>query len=70
MQRSFTLSRRSLHRTMSDPTRCFLLLLILADLAFFAVHLFYAPDGLFNDSRFRLDWDRGYAETFQYVKEF
>lgn len=68
MYPSVPLVRGSLHRTMSDPTRCFLLLLVLADLAFFMVHLLYAPDGLFDDERFRLDWDRGYAETFQYIK--
>lgn len=48
----------------------FLILLVLADLAFFAVHLSYSPTGLMDDPRFRLDWDRGYAETLQYVKEF
>jgi len=67
-----TLSRLSLslREIVEHPTKRFVLLLVLADFAFFAVHLLYAPDGLFDDERFRLDWDRGYAETFQYVKEF
>jgi len=55
---------------LEDATRRFLALVILADLAFFAVHLGYSPDGLLDEPRFRLDWDRSYAETFQYLKEF
>lgn len=55
---------------LADPTQRFFALVILADLAFFAVHLAYSPDGLLDEPRFRLDWDRGYAETYQYLKEF
>lgn len=67
---SLTFSRASLRQTIETPTIRFLILVVLADLAFFAVHLSYSPDGLMDDPRFRLDWDRGYAETLQYVKEF
>lgn len=56
-------------RSVDASTRRFLLLLLVADLAFFALHLAQSPEGMFDEPRFRLDWDRGYAETFQYLKE-
>lgn len=64
-----SLSPPSARRSLDDSTRRFLLLILLADLAFFALHLAQSPDGVFDEPRFRLDWDRGYAETFQYLKE-
>ena len=67
---SLRVSRASLRQAIEPPTISFLILLVLADLAFCALHLAYSPDGLMDDARFRLDWERGYAETFQYVKEF
>jgi len=63
-------SPASARRFVEDPTRRFFALVAAADLAFFAIHLAYSPDGLLNEPRFRPDWDRGYAETFQYLKEF
>jgi hypothetical protein len=67
---SLRVSRASLRQAIEAPTILFLILLVLADLAFCGLHLAYSPDGLMDDARFRLDWDRGYAETLQYVKEF
>jgi len=53
-----------------DPDR-FLTLLLLADAAFILLHLMHTffPE-LVGDYRFLLAKDRGYAEVFQYVKEF
>ena len=65
-----SLSRHQLRSLVKDPAVRLLVLLVLADLAFFAVHFGYSPEGLLDDPRFRLDWDRGYAETYQYLKEF
>jgi hypothetical protein len=62
-------SRDRLRRWVENPTVRLFILLVLTDLAFFAIHFGYAPEGLLDDPRFRLDWDRGYAETFQYLKE-
>ncbi len=47
-----------------------LLLLVLADLAFLILHLLYVYTDLLPTSYFSLARDRGYAEFFQYTKEF
>ena len=49
----------------------FLALLILADAAFILLHLIHTFfTDLLPSSSFSLETDRGYAEVFQYVKEF
>lgn len=65
-----SLSRYRLRSLVEDSTVRLLILLVLAELVFFAVHFGYSSEGLLDDPRFRLDWDRDYAETFQYLKEF
>jgi hypothetical protein len=50
-----------------------LLLLIITDILFMIVHVLYGfrmSTGLFYNPNFSLVQDRGYAEVFQYIKEF
>jgi hypothetical protein len=47
-----------------------LLLLILTDLAFLILHLLYTYTDLLPGNNFSLALDGGYAEFFQYIKEF
>ena len=44
---------------------CFLLLV---DALFVILHLLYGHTGLLADPAFRLDWEQGYPEIFQYAK--
>lgn len=44
---------------------CFLLLI---DALFIVLHLLYGQSGLLADPAFRLDWEQGYPEIFQYAK--
>jgi len=48
----------------------FLVLLILADLVFIFLHIFHTYTSLLPSSLFSIGRDRGYAEVFQYIKEF
>lgn len=47
-----------------------LILLILVDLAFIAIHILHKYSGLLPGYLFNIEYDNGYAEVFQYVKEF
>jgi hypothetical protein len=48
----------------------FLYILISADLLFIALDLMNTYSGYFTDEGFALEKDRGFAEVFQYVKEY
>jgi hypothetical protein len=51
----------------------FLMLLIITDIFFMlfhVLHVFHTSTGFFYDPNFSLQQDRGYAEVFQYIKEF
>jgi hypothetical protein len=48
----------------------FLILLILADSGFIFVHLLHVHTNLFSGALFSIQRDLGYAEVFQYLKEF
>jgi hypothetical protein len=48
----------------------FLWLLISADVLFIILGILHVYSGFFLDNDFSLDKDRGFAEVFQYVKEF
>ena len=45
-------------------------LLILADLSFIFLHILHTNSSLLPNNLFSIDKDRGYAEIFQYIKEF
>lgn len=47
-----------------------LYLLLATDLIFILIHLVYSYTGLISNSAFSLAQERGYAEIFQYVKEY
>jgi hypothetical protein len=47
-----------------------LVVLLLTDLVFIILHVLHVDTGLLNDSLYSLSRDRGYAEFFQYSKEF
>jgi hypothetical protein len=48
----------------------FLLLLICADIAFFILHILVTYAGVLEDFRMALEHDGGYAEFYQYIKEY
>ena len=48
----------------------FLLLLVSADLAFFMMHILSSYTHLLQDARLSLEHDGGYAEHYQYIKEY
>jgi hypothetical protein len=52
-----------------DADRVFVLL-IGADLLFLTLHLMHHYTGWFNDTRYNVETDRGFGETYQYVKTF
>ncbi len=56
------------HFATGSQLGLFLLLLISADAAFVLVHLIRDHPPFFSDSLFSLEQERGFAETFQYVK--
>jgi hypothetical protein len=47
-----------------------LLLLLAADALFVALHLAHVTTSVFQDPRFSLEVDRGFAEVYQYLKEY
>lgn len=51
-----------------DPDKL-LLLLICSDAVFVILHAFHTYSGFFTDPQFSITKDRGFAETFQYLKE-
>lgn len=51
-----------------DPDKL-LLLLISSDAVFLILHAFHRYSGFFTDPQFSIMKDRGFAETFQYLKE-
>ncbi len=53
----------------SKESTKFLCLLLLVDLAFIVVHIFYSM-GLVSDPLFSIETDFGFAEVFQYIKEY
>lgn len=48
----------------------FLLLLLVVDIVFIVLHVIYGHTALLPTRLFSLEQDRGYAEVFQYIKEF
>ncbi len=46
-----------------------LILLLLADFVFILIHLLFSKH-LFSNPLFSIEMDRGYAEVYQYIKEF
>lgn len=54
----------------NSKTKIILILLLLTDLLFVLLHIFYSFSLIEDDSRFSLKKDLGYAEVFQYIKEF
>lgn len=46
-----------------------LMLFVGTDIAFMALHLLHTYSGFFTDPQFSLTKERGFAETFQYLKE-
>ena len=57
-------------RSQSRDRDAFLLALFVGtDLVFMALHPLHSWSGFFTDPRFALTQDRGFAETFQYLKE-
>lgn len=55
--------------TDRDRDTTLLMLFVGADIAFMALHLLHTYSGFFTDSQFSLAKERGFAETFQYLKE-
>jgi len=47
----------------------FLMLFVGTDIAFMALHLLHTYSGFFLDPQYSLTKERGFAETFQYLKE-
>ena len=54
----------------SDPFRLFLVLLFAADLIFIAIHFVHIATPYLHDVLYSLEADGGFAEWFQYTKEF
>ena len=53
-----------------ERNRDLLILFILTDLAFIFIHILHKSTGLLPDYLFNIEFDNGYAEIFQYIKEF
>ena len=51
-----------------QPAVRLLCFLLLTDALFIVLHLLFGHSGLLQDPAFRLDWEQGYAEIFQYAK--
>jgi hypothetical protein len=54
---------------IEKETTKFLFLLLIADLSFMLIHIVYKMD-LISNSLFSIEKDHGYAEVYQYIKEF
>jgi hypothetical protein len=54
---------------ISKDSNKLLILLLLSDLGFIVVHVLFRME-LLRDVSFNLEKDRGYAEIFQYIKEY
>ena len=54
--------------TPAASASLFLVLLLVSDLVYVAIHLVWTETGLLNSPLAALDVDRGYAEFFQYMK--
>ncbi len=59
----------NLNNHIEKETTKFLFLLLIADLSFMLIHVIYKMD-LISNSLFSIEKDRGYAEIYQYIKEF
>ena len=55
---------------LRDKTTTFLLLLLTADTIFIILHIIHTYTDYLGNSNFSIQKDRGYAEIFQYIKEF
>jgi hypothetical protein len=56
--------------SLSNAETRLLFLLILTDFIFIGLHLLSAHTGFINNDLYLINEDNGYAEVFQYVKEF
>ncbi len=55
---------------LSTRSSRLLCLFLAMDLTFIALHIIYTYTGLISNSSFSIEKDRGYAEIFQYFKEY
>lgn len=55
---------------LKDNSTRLLYLLLATDLVFIFIHLLYSYGGFISNSAFSLAQERGYAEIFQYIKEY
>ncbi|HEY9831595.1 MAG TPA: hypothetical protein V6D26_13525 [Stenomitos sp.] len=55
---------------LKDNSIRLLYLFLATDLVFILIHLVYSYTGLISNSAFSLAQERGYAEIFQYIKEY
>jgi hypothetical protein len=67
----FKNTRASQHMTTKNlNTFAFLALLLSADVGFIVLHLIHAYTPYLSSIDYSLETDRGYAEVFQYIKEY
>jgi hypothetical protein len=55
---------------LSNRSNRLLYLFLALDITFIALHIIYTYTGLISNSSFSIEQDRGYAEIFQYFKEY
>lgn len=59
-----------LHRFNERRGLALLLILLLGDLAFIVLHMLNSLGSYFTDPLFNIETNKGYAETYQYLKYF
>ncbi|MDP7743714.1 MAG: hypothetical protein QGF67_19895, partial [Lentisphaeria bacterium] len=60
--------KEHLRQLLSGPQAILLCLLLATDLLFVFFHCLQLATDYPHDMNFRLNWDRGYPENFQYIK--